>query len=328
MTVGPGGEGQHELSTGHQLDQYKLLDLISRGGWTSLGSATADEWRAISTRDRRSDGTFVWVALATNIYCRPSCGARRPDRRKVLVLSTASDAERRGYSACRRCRPGTTSLTSAETAVTIALHYIQNHFAEAITLRRLSRVVGLSSNHFQQFFTRIVGVSPRGYCDHCRLARLKELLRSGTSVADSVYAVGFRSIRALYERGARSLGMTPATYKRGGEGVRVRYATLDAALGRVLVASTEVGLCAVLLGDNDDVVVGEISRDLPRASLAREVAPPPLWRAAVRNCDTEDPVLSRLSLRVRREILRAKMTKALSARSGLARAAPTSILSV
>lgn len=147
-------------------------------GWKDRGSATADEWRAIRTRDRRSDGKFVWVALATNIYCRPSCGARRPDRRKVLVLPTAPDAERRGYSACRRCRPGTTSLTSAETGVTIALDYIQSHSDEALTLRRLSQMVGLSSNHFQQLFTRIVGVSPRDYRDHCRLARLRELLRS------------------------------------------------------------------------------------------------------------------------------------------------------
>lgn len=159
----------------------------------------------LSTRDSRSDGSFVWVALSTNIYCRPSCGARRPGRHRVLVPPGTADAERRGYSACRRCQPDTTAVSAGESGVVAALVYIRQHPDERITLEHLARMVGLSANHFQRLFTHALGMSPREYRDHCRLARLKDLLRSGASVADFAYGAGYGSIsrevpRAFLER--------------------------------------------------------------------------------------------------------------------------------
>jgi AraC family transcriptional regulator of adaptative response/methylated-DNA-[protein]-cysteine methyltransferase len=295
--------------------QSRLPHSRSRNGagMKDSQSVETDDWHAINTRERRSDGRFVWVALSTNIYCRPSCGARRPERRKVVVLPTAADAERQGYSACRRCHPERTSLSSAESGVTIALNYIQKHADRAITLRHLSKVVGLSSDHFQRLFTRIVGMSPRVYCDHCRLARLKAFLRSGISVTDSAYSAGYGSMRALYQKRARGLGMTPATYKRGGAGVLIRYAILDAPQGRVLVAFTELGLCDVLAAESDDILVREISREVPGATLVPELPPSPSWGASARTCGYEDPLLSTLPVQMRRDIFRAKLGRALSA---------------
>lgn len=274
--------------------------------------ASNTEWLAIRTRDRRSDGQFVWVALSTYIYCRPSCGARRPARHRVLVLPTATVAERHGYSACRRCHPGTTAPSCAETGITVALSYIQNHPDSTVTLRCLSQVVGLSPNHLQRLFTRIVGMSPRDYRDHRRLARLKELLRGGTAVTDAAYAAGYGSIRALYEKGSRNLGMTPATYGQGGAGTHVRYAIVDSNRSRVLVADTDLGLCTILVGERDEDLVAELSREMPRATLVRELAPPAAWGAAVRTCTFVDPWLSNLPLQVRRDIFRARMMKTLS----------------
>jgi AraC family transcriptional regulator of adaptative response/methylated-DNA-[protein]-cysteine methyltransferase len=287
--------------------------------------ASDQDWLAISTRDRRSDGRFVWVALSTYIYCRPSCGARRPARRRVVVLPTAVLAERQGYSACRRCRPEATTLSGAEASIAVALAYIRTHPDSTVTLRSLSRVVGLSPNHLQRLFTRVVGMSPRDYRDHRRLARLKELLRDGTAVTDAAYAAGYGSIRALYEKGSRNLGMTPATYRRGGAGARIRYAIFDSSNGRVLVADTDLGLCTVLVGERDQSLVAEISRELPEATLICELDPPAAWGATVRACAPADPLLSTLPFQVRRDIFRARMMKVLTVNPPLGGGEPTGL---
>ena len=230
-----------------------------------------------------------------------------------MVLSTVAEAERRGYSACRRCHPEAASFSPAEQSISGALDYIETHPDEAITLPRLAQVVGLSPHHLQRRFVRIVGISPRDYCEHRRLTRLKELLKSGRSVSDSAYGAGYGSIRSLYEKGRRSLGMTPATYRRGGAGVRIRYATVESELGRVLVAHTDIGVCAVLVGPSDSFLLAEITADVPRATLVPAIVAPAAWTTAVRTCERADPLLSTLPRRVRCDVFRARLMKTLSA---------------
>ena len=274
----------------------------------TLRPPTDEEWRAITTRDRHSDGRFIWVALTTNIYCRPSCGARRPSRHNMAVLGTAADAERRGYSACRRCDPATPFPSDAESSVASALAYIQAHPDQPIALRNLANRSGLSRSHLQQVFTRVVGLSPGDYCDYRRLIRLKELLRSGASVADAAYGAGYGSIRAVYERAARSLGMTPATYRRGGAGETVRYAVFDASLGHALIAFTRRGLCSVLLGQSDDALARDLAREVPQATVSRERVPPVSWTLAVQHSRREEPLLLTMPLALRRDVCRARIT--------------------
>jgi AraC family transcriptional regulator of adaptative response/methylated-DNA-[protein]-cysteine methyltransferase len=270
-----------------------------------------DEWRAISERERRFDGRFVWVALTTSIYCRPSCAARRPRRQTVLVLPTAADAERRGYLSCARCHPDTAAAPASERGIAMALAHIHAHANRSIRLRTLSDMAGLSSSYFQRLFTRLVGLSPRSYCEHRRLSRFKDLLRSGRGVSDAAYEAGYGSIRALYERASIGLGMSPATYSRGADGARVRYSVLDSTQGPVLVALTERGICAALLGSCDAALVGELSRQVPRATLSREGSPTAALRRTVRLCEPEAPLLSMLPLSVRREVFQARIAETL-----------------
>jgi AraC family transcriptional regulator of adaptative response/methylated-DNA-[protein]-cysteine methyltransferase len=273
---------------------------------------TNDEWRAIAARNRRSDGLFVWVALTTNIYCRPSCPARRPPRHRTMVLGGPLDAERHGYSACRRCHPETTAPSIAEKSVAVALRYIWAHSDQPVILRDLTAIAGLSSNHFQQIFTRIVGVSPRELRNYRRLSRLKELLRRGDPISDASYAVGFGSSRALYETAFNSLGMTPATYRRGGAGVRVRYGTAGSALGRVLGAVTDRGVCAALCMAKDDLLVARLSRSLPGATLICDPQLSARVRKAVSACEPEAPLLSSLKPELRRSVMEVRIAAALS----------------
>jgi|HubBroStandDraft_2_1064218.scaffolds.fasta_scaffold41676_2 AraC family transcriptional regulator of adaptative response/methylated-DNA-[protein]-cysteine methyltransferase len=280
------------------------------------GHSTDAAWHVVSRRDRRFDGWFVYVALTTGIYCRPSCPARLPHRNHVVILPTAAEAERSGYSACRRCHPGSASLAPAERSIQVALAFIEAHLDRPVTLRALSRASGLSPNHLQRVFTRIVGLSPKEFGNYLRLVRLKSLLKSGAQVSSAAYDAGYGSIRALYERAGKSLGMTPATYRRGGEGVNIRYALSDVPLGRLLLAATTVGVCMLVLGRRDGALVDGLAAEFPRAILSREDRMPSAWMQSVRSAEREDPLLLRLPTRVRNDVFQARVFRTLNARNG------------
>jgi len=268
-------------------------------------------WEAVLKRDRLSDGKFVYVAVTTGIYCRPSCPSRRPHRRNVLIFQTSEDAERQGYVACLRCKPGANSLTRAEKSIQVALEYIENHLDEPITLNSLSAVSGLSPNHLQQTFTRIVGLSPKSFLDARRLARFKLKLRFGESITRACYSAGYGSSRALYEKVAGGLGMIPSTYQRGGEGIRIRYAIATARLGPVLIASTDTGVCSVIVGKDHKVLVGNLRQEFPAADIVLDKTFHRKCLATVQSCQLEDPLLSKLSHELRCRIFQTRVWKTL-----------------
>jgi AraC family transcriptional regulator of adaptative response/methylated-DNA-[protein]-cysteine methyltransferase len=160
----------------------------------------------------------------------------------------------------------------------------------------------------------LVGLSPREFRNHRRLEQLKEFLQRGNPVSDAAYAAGFGSSRALYERAVNSLGMTPATYRRGGAGVYVRYGTADAALGRVLGAVTDLGLCAVLCMVKDDRLVETIARALPEATLSRDLQLSAILKTAIGTREPEAPLLLSLKAELRRAVLEARIAAILSGR--------------
>jgi AraC family transcriptional regulator of adaptative response/methylated-DNA-[protein]-cysteine methyltransferase len=267
-------------------------------------------WTAILKRDRLHDERFVYAALTTGIYCRPSCPARHPLRRNVLLFATAGEAEREGFIACRRCRPENNSLTPAESSTKTALEWIETHARQPTTLCTLSRVTGLSPNYLQQLFKRIVGLSPKQFCDARRLDYFKHYIRQGASLCGASNRAGYGSSRALYERAGRGLGMTPGTYARGGRGARIEYALFAAKLGRTLIAATDHGVCAVISGDRDTLLLEQLRSDFPQAVL-RLKASPGKWSAAVSSSQADDRLLAWLSLDLRRRIFQARVWKAL-----------------
>src|ERR1700686_1095671 len=147
------------------------------------GQISNVDWHAVVRKDRRYDGKFVYAAVTTGIYCRPSCPARNPQRRNTLIFLTAAEAERQGYLACLRCHPN--SLAPAEKSIKAALDYIEAHLDQTITLRTLSQVSGLSPHHFREIFQRIVGLSPKAFCDARRIERFKHLVRAGESISSA-----------------------------------------------------------------------------------------------------------------------------------------------
>lgn len=226
-------------------------------------------WRAVSVRDRTQDGDFVYAVSSTGIYCKPSCPSRRPHRARVSFFANPTEAKAAGFRACKRCRPDASASDPTGTAVERACRHIEA--AEtAPTLEELSTVSGLSPHYLQRTFKRIVGVSPKQYWDAVRQRRLKDALSQGEPVAAAIYGAGFGSPSRVYESAGRRLGMSPASYAKGGRGARVAFTVAASSFGRVLVAATAQGIAAVALGDDDRVLERDLRRILPEAAIERD----------------------------------------------------------
>lgn len=224
-------------------------------------------WAAVLTRDARAEASFVYAVASTCIYCRPTCPSRRPRRDNVTFFADADAAERAGFRACLRCAPrDPVRETLAErTRATIDAMLSRD---ESPTLDALSRALGVGPHHLQRTFRRALGVSPKEYVKAHRLSRFKEGLRSGGSVASSAFGAGYSTGSRAYEA-AKALGMTPGEYRRGGAGASIRYAITDSRFGKLLVAATERGACAIALGDREERLVETLTRELPSATLER-----------------------------------------------------------
>ncbi len=238
-------------------------------------------WDAVLARDPLFEGRVFYAVSTTGVYCRPTCPSRRPRRENVAFFASPDEAEAAGFRECRRCRPRGAKPSPAARAVLRAREYLDAHPDEAVTLARLGRVAAMSPHHLQRVFKRVLGVSPKEYAAARRAERLREHLRGGESVSRAGFEAGYGSGSRLYEQADARLGMTPAAYRGGGRGTRVRFATAATALGRLLVAATERGVCAVTLGDSDAELEAALRRELPRADVAADEGELDAWVAAV-----------------------------------------------
>src|SRR5215211_2584311 len=248
----------------------EVRTMVTIAGTQEMSTTPADDrWQAVMNRDRGRDGDFVFAVSTTGIYCRPSCPARRPRRENVSFFADPATAERAGFRACRRCRPKAVA-SSQEELVARAITWLEAHVEERVTLPRLAAALGVSPGHLQRTFTRVTGVSPRMYAAARRLELAKSRLRDGADVTSALYASGYGSSSRFYAQARSALGMTPTSYKRGGEGMTMTYVTIDSSIGRLLVAATERGICAVSIGEDDAAVEQSLAAEYPRATIRRD----------------------------------------------------------
>jgi AraC family transcriptional regulator of adaptative response/methylated-DNA-[protein]-cysteine methyltransferase len=152
---------------------------------------------------------------------------------------------------------------------------------QAPSLDSLAKAAGLSPTYLQRAFRRRYGVSPAEYHRARRFGQFKASLREGAAVTEAVYDAGFGSGSRVYEHSDRLLGMTPASYRAGGAGASIRYTTVATPLGRLLVATTTRGICAVTLGERDAELEQQLKEEFPRAELERVDAGREEWLDAV-----------------------------------------------
>jgi len=219
-----------------------------------------ERWHAVLARDRRFDGAFVYAVRSTGIYCRPSCASRRPRRTQVTFFPIPEAAEREGFRACRRCHPA--AANGGDPTVALVREACQAIAAgEPLRgdTRRLARA-----------FKRVLGITPRAYTEARRVTRFKQELKRRKHVSPALYEAGYSSTSRVYEHAHEQLGMTPATYARGGTGIGIAYVIVPTALGRLLVAATERGVCRVALGDTASVLEADLIAEFPAARVVQD----------------------------------------------------------
>jgi AraC family transcriptional regulator of adaptative response/methylated-DNA-[protein]-cysteine methyltransferase len=203
----------------------------------------------------------------TGVYCRPSCAARLPRPENVKFYDNRKEAEAAGFRACRRCKPDQLSLADQH-AVTIAkaCRIIENA-EEMPSLQSLAEEVGLSPYHLHRVFKAVTGVTPKDYATAHRNKRVRMTLESGAKVTDAIYEAGYNSNGRFYESSNQILGMTPTDFRDGGNRTDIRFAVGECSLGSILVAASDRGVCAILLGDDPDALARDLQDQFPKANL-------------------------------------------------------------
>jgi len=234
---------------------------------TSLNTEDDPRWAAVVARDPRADGQFVYAVKTTGIYCRPSSLARLPKPQNVEFFDTAEDAEAAGYRPSKRASKDQTEV-AAQHAATVAAACRQIEASDSLpALNDLAETAGLSAFHFHRVFKAATGLTPKGYAAAHRSRRVRQRLADGSSVTEALYDAGFNSNSRFYEAADQVLGMKPGDFRSAGQNNDIRFAVGQCSLGAILVAQSERGICAILLGHDPHQLVCDLQDQFRRANL-------------------------------------------------------------
>ncbi len=224
-------------------------------------------WSAVQQRDGNADGQFWYAVRTTGVYCRPSCGARPALRANVTFHASMLEAESAGFRPCRRCKPDQPPLAERHAALVERLCRLIDAADNELDLTSLAAAAGVSQFHLHRVFKAQTGITPKAYAAAGRQRRMQEKLVQQPSVTDAIYAAGFNSSGRFYAASQGALGMTPTAFRAGGQGATIRFAIAQCSLGAILVASTDVGICAILLGDDPELLARDLQDRFPKAEL-------------------------------------------------------------
>jgi len=229
---------------------------------------TDDErWQAIVERNKDADSHFVYAVRTTGVYCLPSSAARLPKRENVAFFDTPEAAEQQGYRPSKRLRRGQPALENHyATQIAAACRYIEQQ-EEDLPLASIARHVSMSPYHFHRLFKAATGLTPKAYASAHRSQRLRDNLTESERVTDAIFDAGFNSNSRFYEASSALLGMTPKAWRAGGKGTQIYFALGICSLGDILVAQSEKGICAILLGDDANQLLQDLQDKFPQAEL-------------------------------------------------------------
>ncbi len=235
---------------------------------TSGNYASAEErWSALLHREAKADGQFYYSVKTTGVYCRPSCTARLALRENVLFHDSREAAERAGYRACKRCQPNGRAVIE-EYAVKIATACRSIQMAEEMPgLDVLAKTAVMSKFHFHRVFTKIVGLTPKAYAKAHRAGQMRKELSESHTVTEAIYRAGFQSNARFYAESWGMLGMMPKKFRAKGKGEIIRFAVGESSLGSLLVATSEKGICAMMLGDDPNQLARELQDQFSQAEF-------------------------------------------------------------
>ncbi|HEY5331799.1 MAG TPA: bifunctional DNA-binding transcriptional regulator/O6-methylguanine-DNA methyltransferase Ada [Acidobacteriaceae bacterium] len=271
------------MATRSVLHDVRVSDAMAKqGGRTKHKTSVVPSmfagraWQQVLARDASADGQFFYGVKSTGVYCKPSCPSRRPERKNVSFYPTQAAAEAAGFRACLRCEPQRVAPKADPQAEAIAkaAAFMTEHAGERTSLDAVAQAAGVGKFAVMRGFKRVLGVTPGEFARAQRKERFRDKVRtpkiSRAPITEAVYEAGFGSSSRLYEDADAMLGMTPTAMKQGGAGETIRYAVAASPLGRMLVGTTERGLCCVLFADNDAEAAVELREKFPQAVLRRD----------------------------------------------------------
>ncbi|KDO01750.1 bifunctional DNA-binding transcriptional regulator/O6-methylguanine-DNA methyltransferase Ada [Pseudomonas donghuensis] len=230
-------------------------------------SESDPRWQAILARDPAADQAFVYAVRTTGVYCRPSSTSRLPRIDNVEFFDSAEQAEAAGYRPSKRRGADQTHVAAQHRAqVTRACALIESA-DPAPSLNQLAEQLKMSPFHFHRVFKAVTGLTPKAYASAHRARKVRVQLQQSATVTDALYEAGFNSNSRFYESSNARLGMTPGTYRDGGANTDIRFAIGQCSLGAILVAQSERGICAILLGDDPQALLNDLQDKFPKANL-------------------------------------------------------------
>lgn len=224
-------------------------------------------WAALAARDPAADGAFVYSVATTGVYCRPSCPARRPNAANVRFHASPAEAAAAGFRPCLRCRPDAAPQAERHAAMVAAACRRIEAGGEPPALAALARAAALSPHRFHRIFKAVAGLTPAQYAAAHRAGLMREGLAESRTVTGAIYDAGFNSGGRFYAKSGEMLGMTPTAFRAGGAGAEIRFAIGQCALGAILVARTDKGVCAIMLGDDPDALLRALQDRFHNARL-------------------------------------------------------------
>jgi len=224
-------------------------------------------WAAVVARDPAAEGQFFYSVRTTGVYCRPSCGARTPRPENVAFHPTAEAARQAGFRPCQRCRPDQPPLALRHAALVAGLCREIESADAPPSLDALARSARMSPFHLHRVFKAVTGVTPKAWADAHRAGKVRDGLARGARVTEALYEAGYQASSRFYEAADALLGMTPGRYRAGGAGGEIRFAVGECSLGAILVAASERGVCAILLGDDPEALLHDLQDRFPKAEL-------------------------------------------------------------
>jgi len=253
------------------------IDLIVKDGKSDLTvkdkrlDVTATEqdprWQAVVSRDKKSDGKFYYSVKTTGVYCRPSCAARLANPTNVQFHLTCADAQRAGFRPCKRCKPNEAPLAQQHAQKITEICRLIESSDTVPTLDELAESAGMSAYYFHRLFKSVTGLTPKGYAAAHQAKRVRKRLADATTVTEAIFEAGFNSNSRFYEKANDVLGMTPTKFRAGGTNTSIHFAVGQCSLGSILVAKSERGVCAILLGDDPEELIQNLQDKFPKASL-------------------------------------------------------------
>ena len=227
----------------------------------------AQRYEAVLARDSEADTAFFYAVLTTGIYCYPSCPSKTALQENTRYFNTRQAAIDSGFRACKRCLSNQAPLIERQRSLVESACVQIDETSGSAKIEDVAKALDVSRYHLQKLFKQFLGISPKAYAVAARSKSLEGSLSTGKSVTEALYEAGYNQSSTFYAEGVNRLGMSPKSYQRGGKGLTIRYAFAKTKFGKIIVATTQKGVCCILFGESQNAMLQDLQARFSQACI-------------------------------------------------------------